>query len=302
MAILSPRSKSPRAGAGRTRKPSAAQKKTNENRADDAAKTRENKEKTQRAFARKAQRSNNDARAAALQDATNAAGAGESLSTEARIAALTDRLKSVTAQNKTLTLKNKKLKKLARPQAASTDKEIISILKPKGKFNLQEAMQLSDNRQLFTELQAGVHSIALEAKIDFDSSWSQQDPGTVAKVLRVAGERHPHLNAKRYPKNWATASMLQTYINSVRAYRSGKANPLSGVSRRRQRLTRVGRREAEATPRRRSSRQSPPPAGSECKLLFSSPELLKCSQWTSTVLTMEMMSIYMGKTVRLFSI
>ncbi|KAJ7700557.1 hypothetical protein B0H16DRAFT_1705625 [Mycena metata] len=115
---------------------------------------------------------------------------------------------------------------------------MVPIKKPKGKFNLQEAMGLSDNRQLFTELQAAVHSIALEAKIDFGLNWSQQDPGTVAKILRVAGERHTHLNAKRYPRNWATAAMLQRYINS-------KANPSSGVSRRRKRVTKVGRLEAE---------------------------------------------------------
>ncbi|KAJ7093560.1 hypothetical protein C8R44DRAFT_815337 [Mycena epipterygia] len=134
---------------------------------------------------------------------------------------------------------------------------------PKGKFNLQEAMGLSDNRQLFTELQAAVHSIALEAKIDFELNWSQQDPGIVAKILRVAGECHTHLNAKRYPRNWATASMLQRYINSVRAYRAGKANPSSSVSRRRERVTRVGRLEAERQRRRRNSRPvvvSPPPA------------------------------------------
>ncbi|KAJ7669768.1 hypothetical protein B0H17DRAFT_206022 [Mycena rosella] len=170
--------------AGRTRNPSAAQRQTNKNRADAAAKTRANKEKAQKATARKVQRGSNNARAAALRDATNA-GEAEPLSAEEQIAALTARLEAAEAKNEALNRKNKKLKKSVHPQTASTDAEIVPIPKPKRKFNLQEAMQLEDNRKLFTELQAGVHSAALEAKIDFESNWSQQDPGTVAKIFRV---------------------------------------------------------------------------------------------------------------------
>ncbi|KAJ7097465.1 hypothetical protein C8R44DRAFT_643440, partial [Mycena epipterygia] len=117
-------------------------------------------------------------------------------------------------------------------------------------FNIQDAMRLKDDRALFTTLQAGIHTIALEAKIDFESAWSQQDPATLAKVLRVAEERHPYLTAKRFPRHWATSSILQRYINNVRGYTSGKSNPSSGVSRRRQRLTNVGRLEGEARHRK----------------------------------------------------
>ncbi|KAF8217454.1 hypothetical protein K438DRAFT_1924939 [Mycena galopus ATCC 62051] len=253
----------PRAGAGRTRKQSAGQLRTNENRADDAAKTRANKEKAKRGTAKKSQRSSNDAQAAALQDSTNTPAGESALSADQRIALLTARLTSAEAKNQALSHKNHKLKKLARSQAASTDEGIVAIVKPKGKFKIQEAMELSDNRQLFTELQAVVHAVAHEAKIDFKLPWSQQDPGTVAKILRVAGERHGHLSSKRYPRNWATASILQRYINSVRAYRAGKANPASGVSRRRERLTNIGRLEAAGLQRRRESSRhivaTPPP-------------------------------------------
>ncbi|KAJ7721632.1 hypothetical protein B0H16DRAFT_1602374 [Mycena metata] len=246
-------------GQSRKRTQSARQVLSNENRADSAAKTQANKDKRQRAATKKKQRSSNDAQADALRDSTNAG--TSALSAEQQIALLTARLSSAEERNQTLSDKNRKLKRLARPQTTSTDEEIVPIKKPKGKFNLQEAMGLSDNRQLFTELQAAVHSIALEAKIDFGLNWSQQDPGTVAKILRVAGERHTHLTAKRYPRNWATAAMLQRYINSVRAYRAGKANPSSGVSRRRKRVTKVGRLEAERERNYRSSRRvvvSPP--------------------------------------------
>ncbi|KAJ7702028.1 hypothetical protein B0H14DRAFT_3527379 [Mycena olivaceomarginata] len=40
--------------------------------------------------------------------------------------------------------------------------------------------------------------------------------------------------------------MLQRYINSVRGYQSELKNPDSGVSHRRQRVTKVGQREVEA--------------------------------------------------------
>ncbi|KAJ6602607.1 hypothetical protein DFH09DRAFT_1301630 [Mycena vulgaris] len=90
-----------------------------------------------------------------------------------------------------------------------------------------------------------VHAIVIEAKIDFDVPWSQQDPGKVVKILRVSCERHKHLKEERDPQHWATALILQRYINSVCAYQVGKGNPTSGVSRRCERLTRVGRLEAE---------------------------------------------------------
>ncbi|KAJ6567758.1 hypothetical protein DFH09DRAFT_1314265 [Mycena vulgaris] len=249
-----------RADAGRTRNQSAGQKQTNENRATDAAKKRANKEKKEHAAAKKNQRQSNDVEAAALRDSTNTPADESALSADERIALLTARLDSANAKNQALSQKNRRLKKLARPQA-STEEGIVAILKPKGKFNLQEAMGLSDDRKLFTELQSLVHAIAIEAKIDFDVPWSQQDPGKVVKILRVSSERHKHLKEERYPRHWATASILQRYINSVRAYQVGKGNPTSGVSRRRERLTRVGRLEAQ---RRRGgpSRRivlSPPP-------------------------------------------
>ncbi|KAJ7888658.1 hypothetical protein B0H14DRAFT_2562229 [Mycena olivaceomarginata] len=59
-------------------------------------------------------------------------------------------------------------------------------------------------------------------------------------------QRFPYLTSKRFPRYWATSAMLQRYINSVRGYQSGLKNPDSGVSRRRQRVTKVGQREVEA--------------------------------------------------------
>ncbi|KAJ7036268.1 hypothetical protein C8F04DRAFT_1181549 [Mycena alexandri] len=100
----------------------------------------------------------------------------------------------------------------------------------------------------------GIHSLAREGKIDFDSTWSHQDPSIVAKILRVSAGRHPYLTAKRFPRHWATSSILQRFINSVRAYTSGKANPTSGANRRRQKVTKVGRAEAQRARRRRVNR------------------------------------------------
>ncbi|KAJ7702027.1 hypothetical protein B0H14DRAFT_3649135 [Mycena olivaceomarginata] len=80
---------------------------------------------------------------------------------------------------------------LGEPDARRTvpnddNSEIIPIPKPKGKFNIQEAMGLADDQREFTKLQAGVHVLAVEAKIDFDEPWSRQEPSTVAKLLRVS--------------------------------------------------------------------------------------------------------------------
>ncbi|KAJ7701403.1 hypothetical protein B0H17DRAFT_1195203 [Mycena rosella] len=183
----------------RKQAPSAAQHNMNENRADAAAKTQANKEKVKQAAARKAKRSKNDAQAATLQDTTNTTGCiGDAgLSPEEEIAHLTARLKSADAQVQSLSCKNKKLSKSIRQSqgASNADTDVTPIPKPKGKFKLQETMGLLDNRALFTKVQAGIHVLTLEAKIDFKSSWSQQEPGTVAKILQVAEECHPYLSA-----------------------------------------------------------------------------------------------------------
>ncbi|KAJ7103429.1 hypothetical protein B0H15DRAFT_795547 [Mycena belliarum] len=114
----------------------------------------------------------------------------------------------------------RKLKKSARAPAPTDDGQIVLIPRPKNNFRIQDAMDLGDTRKLFVELQSGVRALAIQAKVDVDLPWSEQDPAIVAKVLRVR------------------------YINSVRGYERGKANPDSGVNRRRQKLTNIGRREA----------------------------------------------------------
>ncbi|KAJ7884660.1 hypothetical protein B0H13DRAFT_2343577 [Mycena leptocephala] len=48
-----------------------------------------------------------------------------------------------------------------------------------------------------------------------------------------------------FHRHWARSTIFQRYINIVQAYTSGKDNPTNGVNRRRQRVTKVGRQEAE---------------------------------------------------------
>ncbi|KAJ7612410.1 hypothetical protein DFH06DRAFT_1345152 [Mycena polygramma] len=234
------------------RKPSERQRGANENSADAASKTAGNKKRAADAAARKQKRASNDAQAAALRDTTN--GQTAPLSAEAQIAALT-------AQVAKLDRKNKKLESLHRARArnaASVNENIVPIPKPRGKFNIQSAMKLDGNRNLFTELQAGIHALAHEAKINFKLPWSQQNLDTVSKIVRVAAKRHEYLSSDRFPRGWATLSMLQRYINSVRAYKSGKANPTSGVNRRRERVTNIAQVE-----RRRNRRVMSPPTEDE---------------------------------------
>ncbi|KAJ7831232.1 hypothetical protein B0H14DRAFT_3713934 [Mycena olivaceomarginata] len=218
----------------RTRKPSQRQQRTNENRTDNAAKKCQNKEKTQQAAAKKSKRDEKTVQAAALRDATNVSQAVET-SPEEQTAS------PKAAKNK------KETYSCGSPSDPSDDNsEIIPIPKPKGKFNIQEAMGLADDQCEFTKLQAGVHVLAVEVKIDFGEPWSKQEPSTVAKPLRVSEKHFPYLTSKQFPRYWATSAMLQRYINNVHGYQSGLKNPDSGVSRRCQRVTKVGQREVEA--------------------------------------------------------
>ncbi|KAJ7080388.1 hypothetical protein B0H15DRAFT_933246 [Mycena belliarum] len=202
---------------GRTVKASAAQKNIDQNRSENAAKTAANKERRKKAASKKKQRQKNDAAAAVLGDTTNTASA----------AAIADLKGTNVAQleaSQALAQKLKrKLKKSTRTPAGSApadDGEIVRIPRPKNNFRIQDAMDSGDNRKLFVELQSGVRALAIQAKVDFDLPWSEQDPAIVAKVLRVR------------------------YINSVGGYARGKANPDSGVNRLREKVTSIGRREA----------------------------------------------------------
>jgi hypothetical protein len=70
-------------------------------------------------------------------------------------------------------------------------------------------------------------------------------PSATALNILQAAERHPYLTTNRFPCSWANSAILQRYLNNVRGYQLGKKNPSSGVNRRRQRVTRKGRQEAE---------------------------------------------------------
>ncbi|KAK7017394.1 hypothetical protein R3P38DRAFT_2987202 [Favolaschia claudopus] len=236
--------------SNRRAKKSERQKQSDENRADAAAKTAQRKEKTTAAAAKRAQREANDAQAAALRDTTNTTPAERE-----RIAALENQVEA-------LNRKNKRLSKALRRSKLPTDtdpEDIIAIRKPSGKFNIKSAMGLDDNHNLFVELQASIRAIAIEVKIDFNLPWKEQDPGDLAKVLRIAAGRNSYLSAKRFPRHWATQAILHRYINSVRGYTAGKANPRSGVNRRRERNTTVGRLEVMRRRGVEAVRETPPP-------------------------------------------
>ncbi|KAJ7717209.1 hypothetical protein B0H16DRAFT_1476231 [Mycena metata] len=46
-------------------------------------------------------------------------------------------------------------------------------------------MGLAEDRAEFTKLQAVIHALAVEAKLDFELPWSQQEPMTIVKISRV---------------------------------------------------------------------------------------------------------------------
>ncbi|KAJ7778350.1 hypothetical protein B0H16DRAFT_1683603 [Mycena metata] len=73
----------------------------------------------------------------------------------------------------------------SRTVARTDSSEITSIPKPKGRFNIQAAMGLAEDRAEFTKLQAVIHALAVEAKLDFELPWSQQEPMTIVKISRV---------------------------------------------------------------------------------------------------------------------
>ncbi|KAK7027763.1 hypothetical protein R3P38DRAFT_3354712 [Favolaschia claudopus] len=216
----------------KTRK-SARQQQSDDHKARDAAKTAQRKQKASAAAAKKTKRAANDARAAALGDVTNTTPAEQG-----KIAALENRIEILSRKNKRLS------KAIRRHKINATDDsdDIVAIPKPKNKkFNIQAAMGLENDTRLYTEIQATVRSASIESKIDFALPWKEQEPADVAQVLRVAASRNNYLTAKRFPRHWATSALLQRYINNARGYTAGKANPDSGVSRRRYRNTTVGR-------------------------------------------------------------
>ncbi|KAJ7238021.1 hypothetical protein C8J57DRAFT_1529011 [Mycena rebaudengoi] len=183
------------------------------------------------------------------------------------------RLKAADEKAHALARKNKKLRKSAQSREKEpVDDEITPIPKPRGKFSIQNAMGLEDNRKLYTKLQmrhfptnehsAGIRAAAIEGKVNFEAKWSEQEYGVICKVIRVVDARHPYLTTRRFPRSWATSAILQRYLNNARSYKSGKATPDSGVNRRRVKLTKIGRAEADA-----AHRKSPSPSSSNDETL-----------------------------------
>lgn len=177
-------------------------------------------------------------------------------------------------------------------RAADEDAPLID--KPKGKYSIQAAMGLGDNRDeykrivvwgvLFTMVSPAEVGFLLLYRASFTTLFVSLILSTlilgaikiqrlsaisiVRCVVSKAGRASSSDNAillvlqaakrepflQRFRKHWATADLVQQYFQNARGYRNAKLNPNSGVMRRRARLTKVGAHEAASSQRTSAAR------------------------------------------------
>ncbi|XP_006457053.1 hypothetical protein AGABI2DRAFT_122926 [Agaricus bisporus var. bisporus H97] len=90
------------------------------------------------------------------------------------------------------------------------------IPEPKGKYNIQVAMGLEDNKDAYNDCRAAISEAMLDARIPIHLDWRHQDSVSVARVFSIAKEKEPRLAG--FERNWAIAAIMRTINKNIRSY------------------------------------------------------------------------------------
>ncbi|KIO32950.1 hypothetical protein M407DRAFT_18107 [Tulasnella calospora MUT 4182] len=92
--------------------------------------------------------------------------------------------------------------------------------KGKNGWNLQEVMSLKDDDGLYAEiLRAARHCIS-RSGLDWDSTYSEQDPGRLAACFRELKKQQPYL--ERFQGDWPAKEMVISALQNRRKTRTAK--------------------------------------------------------------------------------
>ncbi|KAF8345264.1 hypothetical protein F5887DRAFT_1282754 [Amanita rubescens] len=117
-----------------------------------------------------------------------------------------------------LLAENQKLRSINRDLIMSSEsaKTRKMIDKPAGQgWNLQEMMELKDNKILYNAIRRTVRQLVLRSPMDLNILWKNQDAQIVADIMALAKKSHPYLIC--FPRNWATSEMIRLVLKNQRS-------------------------------------------------------------------------------------
>ncbi|KAJ7236803.1 hypothetical protein C8J57DRAFT_1479121 [Mycena rebaudengoi] len=116
-----------------------------------------------------------------------------------------------------------KLEQAGRAQAGAAEEDVLRLDRPKGEagdrvkgFNLQDAMGLADNNELYDKILRSVRQNVVRVNLDFTADYRNQDAAKIANVFKLTRMAEPYLTRKRFPLDWSTAEMIKQYLRNKR--------------------------------------------------------------------------------------
>ncbi|KAI5886455.1 uncharacterized protein SCHCODRAFT_0258736 [Schizophyllum commune H4-8] len=112
----------------------------------------------------------------------------------------------------------------------TTNNRPIELKKPDGEagggkkgFNLQRAMGLEDEDEIYKRIQADVRFNIWKYGLDPWKKYMRQSPEKISHVLQAGRQQHKYLCTERFPDDWAQTEMIKTITRNRRKYLRRKA-------------------------------------------------------------------------------
>ncbi|KAI5824660.1 hypothetical protein K523DRAFT_376184 [Schizophyllum commune Tattone D] len=112
----------------------------------------------------------------------------------------------------------------------TTNNRPIELQKPNGEagggkkgFNLQRAMGLEEEDEIYKRIQTDVRFNIWKYGLDPWKKYTRQSPEKISHVLQAGRQQHKYLCTERFPDDWAQTEMIKTIVRNRRKYLRRKA-------------------------------------------------------------------------------
>ncbi|RXW22357.1 hypothetical protein EST38_g3475 [Candolleomyces aberdarensis] len=122
---------------------------------------------------------------------------------------------------------------IAAAQPLVTQSQVVPLPRPHGQtFNVQSAMGLEDDDELYGSIQRTVRRAVVQAGIDLHSSLRAIPPEKLAAVYKKVRDTHPYMDRRRFPSDWPTLDLMKQYLRNHRKYsrKKGRLGPYNGAA------------------------------------------------------------------------
>ncbi|KAF9457720.1 hypothetical protein BDZ94DRAFT_1326070 [Collybia nuda] len=83
-------------------------------------------------------------------------------------------------------------------------------------YNLQVAMELQDDTELYKAIRCCVCTLVANAGLDPLVFWNRQPSVVISQIIRMAQSQHTYL--KRFHNGWAVQEFIKSHLKNRRAY------------------------------------------------------------------------------------